>query len=181
VIRAVAHYNIGVDPNATDLALLVLRLAVGLTVVAHGVNHIKGPGGIAGTGGWFESMGLRPGHLHAWMASVTELAGGVLLALGLATPLGAAAVVGVMVVAGITAHRTNGFFIFRPGQGWEYVMVLAVAALALAALGPGRWSLDHLAGWDTGGWTGLAIAVVAGIGGGAALLAVYWRPKPAAT
>jgi putative oxidoreductase len=170
-----------VDPNATDLALLVLRLTVGLTVLAHGVNHIVGGGGIAGTGGWFESMGLRPGRLHAWMASVTELAGGVLLALGLATPLGAAAVVGVMVVAGLTAHRTNGFFIFKPGQGWEYVMVLAVAALALAALGPGRWSVDHLLDRDTGGWPGLAVAAVAGIGGALALLAVFWRPAPAAS
>jgi putative oxidoreductase len=164
------------DQSAADAALLLLRLTVGATVVAHGVNHIVGGGRIEGTGRWFASMGLRPGRLHAWLASVTELGGGVLLAAGALTPLAAGAVVGLMVVAGITAHRTNGFFIFRPGQGWEYVMVLAVAALSLGALGPGRWSVDHALGWDTGGWWGAAVAAVVGLGGGLALLAAFWRP-----
>jgi putative oxidoreductase len=165
------------DTSATDAALLLLRAAVGLTVVAHGVNHIFGGGKIEGTGGWFASMGLRPGWLHAWMASLTEVGGGLLLTLGLLNPLGAAAVIGVMVVAGLTAHRTNGFFIFKPGQGWEYVAILAVAALALAGTGPGGWSLDEVFGWDTGGWPGIAVAAVAGIGGALLLLAVFWRPN----
>jgi len=164
------------DSTATDLALFGLRLAVGLTVLAHGINHIVGGGRIEGTGRWFASIGLRPGMLHAWLASITEVGGGALLALGLVTPAGAAGVIGVMVVAGITAHRTNGFFIFRPGQGWEYVMILAVAALALGGTGPGRWSLDNALGWDTGGWPGLTVSAVAGIGGAAALLALAWRP-----
>jgi putative oxidoreductase len=164
------------DASATDAALLVLRVAVGVTVMAHGVNHIFGGGKIAGTGRWFASMGLRPGIVHAWMASITEVVGGALLALGFLTPLGAAAVTGVMVVAGLTTHRTNGFFIFKPGQGWEYVMILAVAALCLAALGPGDWSVDGALDWTTGGWRGLAVAAVAGIGGAALLLAVFWRP-----
>jgi putative oxidoreductase len=166
------------DPSATDAALTALRCVCGLTVVAHGVNHIWGGGGIEGTAGWFASMGLRPGRLHAWTASATELAGGTLLAVGLLTPLGAAAVLGVMAVAGITAHRTNGFFIFRPGQGWEYVMVLGVLALGLGALGPGAWSLDQVLGWDLAGWTGLAVTAAVGLGGAALLLAVCWRPSP---
>jgi putative oxidoreductase len=166
------------DQSATDAALLVLRVTVGATIIAHGYNHIFGGGKIQGTAGWFASMGLRPGWLHAWMASGTELIGGTLLILGLLNPLGAAAVLGVMVVAWITAHRTNGFFIFKPGQGWEYVMVLSVVALCLGALGPGDWSVDGALGWDTGGWTGAAVAAVGGIGGALALLAAFWRPSP---
>ena len=69
---------------------------------------------------------MKPGILHAWLASATEVGSGVLLLLGLLTPLAAAGAVGVMVVAWITNHLHNGFFIFRPGEGWEYVMTLTV-------------------------------------------------------
>jgi putative oxidoreductase len=65
---------------------------------------------------------------------------------GLLTPVGAGEVIGVMAVAGVMEHRTNGFFIFKPGQGWEYVMVLVTAALALAGTGSGGWSLDAALG-----------------------------------
>src|SRR3546814_8136424 len=85
---------------------------------------------------------MKPGLLHAWLASVTEIVGGALLILGLLTPLGGAATIGVMAVAGITNHRGNGFFIFRPGEGWEYVLTLAIAGFAIAVIGPGEWSLD---------------------------------------
>ncbi|MCB1014288.1 MAG: DoxX family protein [Acidimicrobiales bacterium] len=149
-------------------------------MLAHGINHIIGGGKIAGTGRWFESLGMKPGPLHAWLASITEVAGGALLVLGLLTPLACAAVVGVMLVALVTNHLRNGFFIFRPGEGYEYVLTLTVVALCLAALGGGEWSVDHaLDLWDDlSGWTGLAIAGVAGGGGAALLLAVFWRPEP---
>lgn len=166
------------DLEAIDLAVLVFRLAIGGVMIAHGYNHIWGGGKIAGTASWFGSMGMRPPLLHAWLASLTELGAGALLVLGLLTPFGAAGVVGVMAVAWITAHRKNGFFIFRPGQGWEYVMVLLVCGLLLGALGPGEWSLDEAFDLtdDLGGTTGLAIAAIAGGGGALALLATCWRP-----
>jgi putative oxidoreductase len=165
------------DVDALNLALLVLRLAVGAVMLAHGLNHIFGGGKIAGTGRWFESLGMRPGPLHAWLASITEVVAGVLLVVGLLTPFAAAGVVGVMLVAWITNHRGNGFFIFRPGEGWEYVMTLTALGVALAALGPGEWSLDHAMDLtDLAGTSGLLIAVLAGGGGAAALLAVFWRP-----
>ena len=168
------------DADAVNLALLGLRLILGAVMLAHGINHIIGGGKIAGTGRWFESLGMKPGPLHAWLASITEVAGGALLLLGLLTPLACAAVVGVMLVALITNHWKNGFFIFRPGEGYEYVLTLTVVALCLAALGGGQWSADHaLDRWDDlSGWTGLAIAAVAGGGGAALLLAVFWRPEP---
>ncbi|MGK2950577.1 MAG: DoxX family protein [Acidimicrobiales bacterium] len=172
------------DLDAINLALLVLRCGVGAVMLAHGLNHIFGGGKIAGTGRWFESLGMKPGPLHAWLASITEVVGGALLILGLLMPLAGASVVGVMLVAWITNHRGNGFFIFRPGEGWEYVMTLTLAGFALAILGAGEWSLDHVLELDEDleGATGLVAALVAGVGGAAALLAVFWRPpaKPEA-
>jgi putative oxidoreductase len=172
--------------DATDPAsagLLVLRLIVGVVMLAHGWNHVFGGGRIAGTARWFESLGMRPGRVHAWTASLTELGAGVLLVLGLLTPLAGGAVIGLMVVALVTNHLKNGFFIFRPGEGYEYVLTLTVVSLCLAILGAGKWSLDHALDIDDiAGWSGLVIAVVAGGGGTALLLAGFWRPeKPAET
>jgi putative oxidoreductase len=168
-------------PHALDAALLILRLACGLMIMAHGYNHIFGGGKIAGTGRWFASMGMKPGILHAWLASVTELGAGLLLLGGLLTPLACAGLLAVMVVAWVTAHRTNGFFIFKPGQGWEYVAFVSFVALALGTLGAGHWSLDSAIGISAfDGWKGFVVAAAAGYGGAAGLLAGFWRPeKPA--
>jgi len=130
--------------SATDLALLVLRAATGLTLAAHGWNKFFSGGRLPGTGRWFDSIGMRPGRLNAWLAAGTEVGAGVLLAIGLVTPVSAGGVIGVMVVAGWTVHRSNGFFILK--EGWEYVFVLAIAALVVATLGPGEWSLDEALG-----------------------------------
>jgi putative oxidoreductase len=165
------------NPRGVDIAGLLLRLALGVTMIAHGYNHIFGGGKIEGTAGWFESLGLRPGKLHAWLASLTELGAGALLVVGLLNPLAAAGVVGVMVVAWITNHRTNGFFIFRPGEGYEYVANLTLAGLALGALGPGRWSLDRVVKLHIAGWRGFGVTAVCGIGGALLLLAIFWRPN----
>lgn len=169
--------------HSVDLALLVLRVVTGAVFLAHGLNHVFGGGKIAGTGRWFESLGMKPGWVHAWTASLTEIGAGALLVLGLLTPVAAAGVIGVMLVAWITNHLRNGFFIFRPGEGYEYVMTLTTVGVALAVLGPGGWSLDNAAGIlpHLVGWNGLAIGAGAGAGGALLLLAVFWRPerKPA--
>src|SRR3974390_2130376 len=168
------HQLLGtLSTSSTNTALLIARLALAGVFLAHGINHIFGGGKIAGTARWFESLGMRPGIVHAWTASLTWIGSGVLLVLGLLTPFAGAGVVGVMAVAWITNHRKNGFFIFRPGEGWEYVMTLAVMGGAIGTLGPGDWSIDaHVAGltklW---GWPGFAIAVGGGLLGCALLLA----------
>jgi putative oxidoreductase len=77
--------------NSVNLAALVLRLAVGSTMIAHGWNHAFGGGRLPGTARWFESIGIRPGRVHALFATVTELGAGAFLVLGLLTPLAAAA------------------------------------------------------------------------------------------
>ncbi len=165
--------------DGVSAGLLILRVMVGIVMLAHGYNHIFRGGRIPGTGRWFESLGMKPGVLHAWLASLTELAAGTMLVLGLLTPLAAAAVVGVMLVALITNHLKNGFFIFRPGEGYEYVLTLCMVGLAIGALGAGKFSIDDAIDLDWVGWTGLAIAGIAGGGGALLLLAVFWRrPKP---
>lgn len=166
--------------NAYDLGLLILRLVLGLTMAAHGYNKFFGGGGIAGTAGWFDSIGMRPGKLHARLAATTELAAGLGLAVGFLTPLCAAGFVALMLVAAWTVHRNNGFFIVK--EGWEYNLVLAAGAVALAAVGAGRYSLDHLLFAGGGsyhllhGWRGLAIAVGLGLAGGIGQMAIFYRP-----
>ena len=168
------------DADAANLALLAFRACIGAVMLAHGINHIFGGGKIEGTARWFGSLGMKPGIVHAWLASLTEIAGGTLLVLGLLTPLGGASVIGVMLVAWITNHRGNGFFIFRPGEGWEYVMTLTFCGLLLAVVGPGEWSLDDALDIydDLAGVTGLLIALIAGAGGAVLLLLGFWRPAP---
>ena len=170
--------------GGVNAGLMILRVTVGIVMLAHGYNHVFRGGKIAGTGRWLESLGMKPGQLHAWLASLTELGAGAMLVVGLLTPLAAAGVVGVMLVAWITNHLRNGFFIFRPGEGFEYVMTLCLTGLALGALGAGRWSLDRALGihaWGVlfPGWKGLATAGILGGGGALVLLLVFWRPpKP---
>jgi putative oxidoreductase len=167
-----------------DAAAGLLRIALGVVMFAHGWNHAFGGGKLAGTARWFASMGLRPPMMHALFSAVTELGAGVALILGLLTSLQCGAVVGIMTVAFMTNHRKNGYFIFRPGEGYEYVVTLAIVAAALGLLGPGQWSLDHAIGIDDDldGWCGLALSAGLGLVAAAGLLAACWRPnrEPAA-
>ena len=167
------------DADAIDLALLVFRCGIGAVMLAHGINHVIGGGKIEGTAGWFGSMGMRWPLAQAWLASLTEIGAGILLAAGLLTPLAGAGVIGVMTVAWAINHRGNGFFIFRPGEGSEYVMTLALCGLVLGAVGPGGWSLDAALDLDDDlvGTPGLLISAIAGAGGAALLLAIAWRPS----
>ena len=167
-----------------DLASLGLRIALAITMLAHGYNHAFGGGKLPGTARWFESIGIRPGRVHALLATVTELGVVPLLALGFLTPLAAAGVLGVMLVALIANHLKNGYFIFRPGEGYEYVLFITLTALSLGALGGGGWSIDRLivkhdiAGCHLlYGWKGLLVTAIAGGGGAALLLVTCWRPN----
>jgi len=152
-----------------DLALLVLRVVVGLLFVGHGAQKlfgVFGGHGLAGTAGFFEQIGLRPGHLHARAAGALELFGGALLALGLVTPIASMMILAVMTAAVITVHFAKG--LWSTEGGYEYNLVIGAVAFALAGTGPGTWSLDHALGIDmTGaGWALGALAV--GLAGGLA-------------
>jgi putative oxidoreductase len=150
-----------------ELALLALRGVVGLTFAAHGAQKVFGlfgGGGISGTAAAFDQIGLHPTKLQAWVAGMAELAGGLLLAVGLATPVAAAVLIGTMVAAVLTVHLRSGFF--NTSNGYEYNLVLAAAAFALAGTGPGDWSLEYALDTELAG-TGWALAALgAGVVGG---------------
>ena len=159
-----------------DVGLLILRLVLGVTLAAHGYNKFFGGGRIPGTARWFESIGMKPGKFHATVAATTEIAAGLGLAAGLLTPIPAAGFVSLMLVAAWTVHRHNGFFIVK--EGWEYNLVLAVSAVAVATIGPGRLSLDWLIfgkNW-LDGWQGLLISVGLGLAGAIGQLLIFYRP-----
>ncbi|TLF98263.1 DoxX family protein [Nocardia cyriacigeorgica] len=162
--------------TAVDVGVLILRVCLGLTMAAHGYNKFTGGGKIAGTAAWFDGIGMKPGLLHARLAAISELGFGLALAVGLFTPVAAAGFVALMLVAAWTVHRYNGFFIVR--EGWEYNLVLAVGAVAVAVLGPGLLSVDEVIfGSDrVGGWWGFAIAAGVGLAAGVAQLAIFYRP-----
>ena len=145
--------------------------------VDHGVDQECGK--IDGTGRLFASLGMRPGIVHERLAGLTDLGSGILLVAGLMTPLACAGVLGTMSVALVINHRHKGFFIFRLGEGYEYVMVLMLAAIGLSGVGSGRVSLDNVLGvFDPPGWSGLVICVAAGLGGAMVLLITCWGPNP---
>lgn len=173
------------DPMTSDVAILILRLVLGLTLAAHGLNKFFGGGRIPGTAAWFESIGMKPGRFHAVVAASAEVAAGLGLAAGLFTPIAAAGFVALMVVAVWTVHRPHGFFVIS--QGWEYNLVLAVSAVVVAMLGAGKFSLDYALFHGTGfchllhGWCALLIAVGLGLAGALGQLVIFYRPpvKPA--
>lgn len=160
-----------------DFALLTIRAAIGITLAAHG--YAKFRGGLSGVASWFDSMGMRPGRLHAWFAAGGEVLAGTFMAAGLLTSFAALGFVGLMTVAALTDHRGKGFFILK--QGWEYVFILAVVAVTVAMLGPAGWSLDRAIGIDDDldGWVGLGISAGGGVAAAFALLAVFYRPPAA--
>jgi putative oxidoreductase len=162
--------------SAFDFAMLLLRVSLGLTMAAHGYHKVFLAGRLSGTAAWFESLGMRPGLLHARVAAGTEIAAGIALALGLLTSLAAAAFVALMLVAAWTVHRTKGFYVMA--SGWEYTFVIAIAAVCIATLGAGRLSIDHLIFGDNshGGWAGLALSAGLGLLGGVGQLLLFYRP-----
>ncbi len=164
----------GSDDRPTDAAALLLRLTVGPMLIAHGYNKVFGKGGLKGTTGWFDALGLKPAHLHARLAAGTELGAGTMLTLGAASPLPAAACIGLMTTAARTDHRGKGFFVFK--GGWEYTGVVAAVAAVMAALGPGRFSLDARRGRSRSGLRWGLLAALLGVASSAGLLATSYQP-----
>jgi putative oxidoreductase len=134
--------------NNTDLALLVLRITVGVVISMHGMLKLGwvGKGGSpAATAGWFENyVGFKPGIFWAWVAIFAETLGGILVALGLFGPFPAIAVVADLVVVTIVAHLPKGFW--AQGGGWEFPVPVAAGAFAIGVIGNGRYSLDAVLG-----------------------------------
>jgi putative oxidoreductase len=166
------------DPLLLNLGLLLIRVIFGLTMVAHGSQKLFGwfgGYGLAGTGGFFESIGFRPGVMFAAAASLSEFVGGWLFALGLFGPVGPALILAVMLVASISVHWRNG--LFAATNGVEVPLLYATAVVGVALIGFGTFSVDAALGLATI-WTpaliGLALAV--GVIGGLANLLLRKKP-----
>jgi putative oxidoreductase len=166
------------DVDALNLAVFIARVWVGGVIFAHGWRHLKSVRGGPGMANWFESLGLKPGPLHAWNVTISELVIGPAVVFGLFTPLSYGGVAAIVLVALVTNHRTNGFWSNNPGEGWEYTGTLTVLAIALGGIGPGKWSLDKAFDlsfpFEPG--TALPIAAAVGLLGTAGFLAAFWRP-----
>jgi putative oxidoreductase len=125
------------------LGLLIIRLVLGLTIAAHGTQKLFGwfgGYGPKGTGGFFESIGIKPGVAMAVFAGLAELIGGLLFAAGLWTEVGAALIVITMLVALFKVHIKNGFW--STAGGYEFNLLLIAVALGVAFIGAGDYSID---------------------------------------
>jgi putative oxidoreductase len=144
--------------------LLLLRIVIGGTLFAHGAQKLFGwfgGHGLRGTAGFFGSIGWRAPLLMAFLAGLGE-ASGLAFAAGFLTPLAALGIATVMLNAILAVHWKNGFF--NGDGGLEFPLSLATVAVAVAAAGPGRFSIDRLIGWDdniSGVWWGVGVAAAA--------------------
>ena len=147
--------------------ILFLRVVIGLIFFAHGAQKLLGwygGPGLGGIAGWLRSMGFRMPGVMALMVALSETSG-ILFALGLLTPFAALAVASVMVVAVGSVHFKNGFF--AGNGGYEYNLLIWASAIAIAAAGPGRFSIDGALGWVdnlAGVWWGVGVLVVSIVG-----------------
>jgi putative oxidoreductase len=158
------------------LGMAVLRVVVGVLLMGHGLQKLAGwfgGHGLEGTGHFFDTIGLRPGRAQAALAGGAEAGGGALLALGLLTPVGAAMVTGSMAGAIAKVHASKGPWVSN--GGYEYNLVIMSAVFAIAAAGPGAWSLDEQLGIArSGAAVGLA-ELGAGLAGAAAAVTLGSR------
>ncbi|MGM0845325.1 MAG: DoxX family protein [Bacillota bacterium] len=128
-----------------DTGLLIIRLVIGLSFIVHGSQKLFGwfgGYGLEGTGGWMESLGMKPGKAMAFFAGIAEFAGGLFFVLGLLTPLAGILIAITMVVAIVKVHYANGYL--STNNGYEYNLALLAAAVGLALTGPGKYALDAI-------------------------------------
>ena len=129
------------------MALLILRLFLGVVFVMHGSQKLLGAfggSGIAGFAGLLAKYGIEPHVLWAWVVAITEFVGGICILFGFLTRFWAAGLVIDMTVAVVRVHLVNGFFWTK--GGFEFVLTLGIIALVLLMTGPGSMSMDRAIG-----------------------------------
>lgn len=129
--------------TSQDYAATLLRAALGVLYLTHSAVLKLGVFGLAGTVGYFESLGLPGFAAHATIA--VEIGAGVMLLLGWHTRLAALAVVPIALGA-VWVHAGNGWVFSNAGGGWEFPAYLVVLSLVQALLGDGAYALSKPAG-----------------------------------
>jgi putative oxidoreductase len=171
--------NYAIDPQTFSLGVFFLRVVIGLIMAAHGSQKLLGwfgGYGLRGTGTLFEQLGFRPGTAFAAAAAVSEVASGVLVAIGFLGPVGPALMISVMIVAAVTVHWQHG--LFAGTNGIEVPLLYATAAFGLALTGYGEYSLDALFGY-AGRWSAPFTWVVLALGAAGAFGNLALRHRPA--
>jgi putative oxidoreductase len=128
-----------------DTGLLIIRLVIGLSFIGHGAQKLFGwfgGYGLEGTGGWMESLGMKPGKAMALLAGLAEFVGGIFFVLGLLTPLAGIMIAITMLIAIVKVHYANGYW--STNNGYEYNLALLAVAIGLALAGPGKYALDAI-------------------------------------
>ena len=151
-----------------DLGLCILRVVFGFLMAAHGSQKLFGwfrGYGLAGTGAFMESLDFHPGRVFATVAGISEIGGGLLLAIGLAVPVAAATIVAVMITAIGSVHMGNG--LLATSNGVELPLLYTTGAAVIAWVGPGAYSVDAALGLATM-WspTIKLVALAMGVAGG---------------
>lgn len=123
--------------SRTDLALLLVRAVVGLTFLIHGLDKL---GDLNGTEQFFDGLSIPLPGLMAPVVALLEVVGGLALIVGLLAPLFGLALAVDMLVAALTQHIDKGFFVAE--GGYELVLILGTASLAILFAGAGRFSVD---------------------------------------
>ncbi|MFC4950916.1 DoxX family protein [Pseudonocardia sp. GCM10023141] len=126
---------------AADVGLLLARVLLGVVMFAHGYQKML-INGIGRTTDGFENLSIPLAIISASFVTVVEFLGGFLLIIGALTTLVCGLMSVVMVGAAVFVHIPKGIFVAN--GGWELVGVITVGLLALAAMGPGRYSVDRL-------------------------------------
>jgi putative oxidoreductase len=171
------------DALTLGTGLLLARLILGVLMAAHGAQKLFGwfgGYGLDGTAGYFENLGFRPGRLFVITASLSEIASGILIALGLFGPVGPALLLSVMIVAAVSVHWKHG--LFAGTNGIEVPLLYAAGAVALALTGPGLFSLDAALGIEHVWTPAIKVAAldIGVVGGAVNLLARRSAAVPAA-
>ncbi len=158
-----------------DLGLLLLRVAVGVLLIGHGLQKVFGWWGGPGLDGFRDSLGdvgFRHADILTYVAAGGQIAAGVLLVIGLCTPIAAAGALGYLITSVLAeatiAHQEARLSAFLT-DGHEYKIVLVCAAAAIILVGPGRYGLDAGRGWARRPFIGSFAALLLGVGAGIAI------------
>lgn len=177
-VSGTVHVYAADGGRASDVALMILRAALGMMIFVHGYNKTFRSGRLPGAGDWLQPLGMRASRVHTIVSAIAAMGAGVLLVLGLITQLAISGLIAAMVAAAWALCRGKG--LMTAGEGWEYIALITAMGVVCATLGPGAISVDaelEIA-HRLDGWTGFGIALLGGAGTGTVQILLSRRTVP---